>query len=50
MGDDLHAIFCRRKTGWQEFRLSFLLDDAETASPKGDEPSIVAESGDSDTS
>ena len=49
LGDDLHSVFRRSETGRQEFGFSLLLDDAEAASAEGDEPSIMAESGDSNT-
>jgi hypothetical protein len=47
VGDDLHSLFCRSETGGKEFRFPFLLDDAETAGPEGNEPWIVTEGGDS---
>jgi hypothetical protein len=47
LGQDLHSVFRRGETGWQELRFSFLLDDTETAGAKGNEPSIVAEGWDS---
>ena len=47
MGDDFHAFFRRSETGRQEFWFSLLLDNAETASAEGNEPSIMAESGNS---
>jgi hypothetical protein len=46
LGDNLHPSSRRREAGREEFRFSFLLDDTETAGPKGDQPSVVAEGGD----
>jgi hypothetical protein len=49
MGNDFHTLFRRSETGWQELWFSFLLDDAKTASAEGNKPSIMAESGNADT-
>jgi hypothetical protein len=46
-GEDLHPFFCRGETGGNEFGLSFLLDDAKTAGPKGNEPPIMTQGGNS---
>jgi len=46
-GEDLHPFFRRGETGGKEFGLSFLLDDAKTAGPKGNEPPIMTEGRDS---
>jgi hypothetical protein len=46
-GKDLHPFFRRGEAGGNEFRLSFLLDDAKTAGPKGNEPPIMTEGRDS---
>jgi hypothetical protein len=48
MGDDLHAIFCRSEAGRQEFGFSLLLNNADATGAEGNEPSIMAESGNSD--
>jgi hypothetical protein len=45
VGDDFHALFCRSETGLQESGLSPLLDHTEAASAEGNEPAIMAESG-----
>jgi hypothetical protein len=45
-GEDLHPFFCRGETGGNEFGFFFLLDDAKTAGPKGNEPSIMTEGRD----
>jgi hypothetical protein len=45
---DLHPVSCGGETGRQKLRLSFLLNDTETAGAEGNEPSVVAERGDSD--
>jgi hypothetical protein len=50
MGDDLHPIFSGGETGWQKLGLSLLLNHTEPASPKGDEPPVVTQGWDSDTS
>jgi hypothetical protein len=47
VGEDLHPFFRRGETGRKEFRFSFLLDDAKTAGPKGNEPPIMTEGRDS---
>jgi hypothetical protein len=44
-GEDLHPFFRRGETGGKEF-VSFLLDDAKTAGPKGNEPPIMTEGRD----
>jgi hypothetical protein len=49
-GEDLRAFFRRGETGWQEFRFPLLLNDTETTSAEGNEPSVVAERRDSDAS
>jgi hypothetical protein len=46
-GEDLHPFFGRGETGGKEFGFSFLLDDAKTAGPEGNEPPIMAEGRDS---
>jgi hypothetical protein len=46
-GEDLHPFFRRGETGRKEFGLSFLLDDAKTAGPKGNKPPIMTEGRDS---
>jgi len=46
-GEDLHPFFRRGETGRKEFGFSFLLDDAKTAGPKGNEPPIMTEGRDS---
>jgi hypothetical protein len=46
-GEDLHPFFCRGETGRKEFGFSFLLDDAKTAGPEGNEPPIMTEGRDS---
>jgi hypothetical protein len=48
LGQDFHPVSRRGETGRHEFRFSFLLDDTETASAKGNEPSVVAERGNAD--
>jgi hypothetical protein len=47
-GEDLHPFFCRGETGGKEFGFSFLLDDAKTAGPEGNEPPIMTEGRDLD--
>jgi len=46
-GEDLHPFFCRGEAGGKEFGFSFLLDDAKTAGPKGNEPPIMTKGRDS---
>jgi hypothetical protein len=46
-GEDLHPFSRRGETGGNEFGLSFLLDDAKTAGPKGNEPPIMTQGRDS---
>jgi len=45
--ENLHPFFRRGETGGNEFGFSFLLDDAKTAGPKGNEPPIMTEGRDS---
>jgi hypothetical protein len=47
-GEDLHPFFCRGETRRKEFGFSFLLDDAKTAGPEGNEPPIMTEGRDLD--
>jgi hypothetical protein len=42
-GKDFHPLSCRSEARGQELGLSLLFDDAKTASPKGNEPAIMAE-------
>jgi hypothetical protein len=46
---DLHPVSRRGEAGRQKLRLSFLLNDTETAGAERDEPSVVAERGNSNT-
>jgi hypothetical protein len=48
MGYDFHSIFSRREASRQKLRFSFLLDNAEAARAKWDEPPVMAERGDHD--
>jgi hypothetical protein len=50
MGDNLHSFFSRSETGRQKVGLTLLLNHTEPASPKGDEPPVVAQGWDSDAS
>ena len=50
MGDNLHSIFGGGEAGRQKLSFPFLLNHTEPAGPKGDEPPVVTQGWDSDTS
>jgi hypothetical protein len=49
MGDNLRSFFSRSETGRQKVGLTLLLDHAEPAGPKGDEPPVVTQGWDPDS-